>query len=187
MRPFEPILTERLLLRRLAPGDAADLFRYRNHPEVTRFQSLRLDSEAAALAFIQGLPARPGEPDTWFQLALCLRSDGRLIGDVGIHFLDDHGQAGIGYTLDPEHQGQGYAREAVAALLAYLFGELGFHRVTASIDPANTKSLALVRNLGMRQEATFLQNVWNGTYWEDECIYALLRDEWEKRAAKPRI
>ena len=187
MNYFEPILTERLLLRRLAPGDAGPLFRYRNHPEVTRFQSLRLESESAALDFIRGLPVEPGEPDTWFQLALCLRTDGQLIGDVGIHFKDSHGQAGIGYTLDPDHQGQGYAREAVAALLAYLFGKLGLHRVTASIDPENTKSLALVRNLGMRQEATFIQNVWNGTDWEDECVYALLREEWEKRAPKPRL
>lgn len=40
----------------------------------------------------------------------------------------------IGFTIVPEHQGRGYAREAVSLLLRYLFGQLAKHRVTASCN-----------------------------------------------------
>ncbi|WP_195724327.1 GNAT family N-acetyltransferase [Paenibacillus monticola] len=36
----------------------------------------------------------------------CCLKDGKLIGDVGIHFMADDYQAEIGFTLSPEFQGK---------------------------------------------------------------------------------
>jgi GNAT superfamily N-acetyltransferase len=79
---------------------------------------------------------------------------------------DGHGSAGdralapqmheartdeIGFTIAPEHQGRGCAREAVSLLLRYLFGQLGKHRVTASYDPRNPPSVKVPEAVGIRR------------------------------------
>ena len=44
-----------------------------------------------------------------------------MIGDIGIHFLNDGFQTEIGYTICPEYQKNGYALEAVHSVLNYIF------------------------------------------------------------------
>ncbi len=65
--------------------------------------------------------------------------DGQLIGNAGLRLrrLFDFGrpeatfEADLGYELDPEFWGQGFATEAVRGLLEFGFGELDLHRVWA--------------------------------------------------------
>jgi Acetyltransferase (GNAT) domain len=54
-------------------------------------------------------------------------------GDCAAHIrTDDPRQAEIGFTLATEHQGRGYATEAVRRLLDYLLAERDKHRVSAT-------------------------------------------------------
>lgn len=87
-------------------------------------------------------------------------------------------RAEIGFTLAREHQGRGFASEAVALLLNYAFDDLGLHRVVAIADCRNTPSWALLDRIGMRREGHFLENVWFKGEWADEYLYAVLKDEW---------
>ena len=64
-------------------------------------------------------------------------------------------QVEIGYTLSPQYQGKGYGVEAVHSIIDYLFNNLNKHRITASVDPENTKSINLIEKLGMRERSTF--------------------------------
>jgi RimJ/RimL family protein N-acetyltransferase len=67
----------------------------------------------------------------------------------------------------------------VVALLDYLFTVLNKHRVFASVDPRNEASMALLRSVGMRQEAHFRQSLfWKGE-WVDDVVLGLLRSEWK--------
>ena len=84
----------------------------------------------------------------------------------------------IGFTLAKEHQGYGYANEAVGALLGYLFKNLRKHKVIAFTDVRNEKSIRLLENVGMRREGHLLQNYMTKGQWIDEYQYALLRSEW---------
>ena len=90
----------------------------------------------------------------------------------------DGRQAEVGFTLSRDHQGKGYASEAVSRLLDYAFGDLGLHRVFAITDQENDSSFALLERLGMRREGWFVQNAWFKGRWSSEYLYALLRDEW---------
>lgn len=74
------------------------------------------------------------------------------------HQVLGHFQAGvkkegssIAYTVGLEFQRQGYAREALQAILTFLRDELGQQRVRAWIDTRNRASIALVEQLGMRE------------------------------------
>ena len=116
-RDYIRIETERLLIRTLSMEDKEAFYKYRSMPEVYKYQSMRPGSINEVEEFIsKNSDARLNEPDTWMQLAVCLM-EGQMIGDIGIHFIDDKYQIEIGYTLSPEYQGRGYASEAANAII----------------------------------------------------------------------
>ena len=174
------IETSRLRLRVLEPADAPTLYRYRCDERVARYQGWRPRDLADAARFIrENRAGAMGRPGSWLQLAICL-DQGELIGDLGIHFLNPD-QWEIGYSLAPEHQGRGYATEAVSAILDRAFRHFRIHRVTGSVDPANTASIALLRRLGFRQEAHFIQSYRTPDGWADDLVFALLGTKWRAR------
>ena len=181
--------TERLVLSRLEPPDAEAMFAYRSLPEIFRYQNWRPVSVDEILTFIRGLAGdEPLAPGRWFQFGIRLRAEGTLVGDCGVKVgTDDDRQAEMGVTIAPEHQGKGYATEAQWAVLEYLFGRLGKHRVYASADPRNTASIALMKRLGMRQEAHHVESYWMDGAWADDVIYAILEREWRTLSASARI
>jgi RimJ/RimL family protein N-acetyltransferase len=172
--------TARLRLRRFRADDLARFMAYRNDPDVARYQSWESISLAEAQAFIQAeRDAWMGSPGVGVQIAIELRATGELIGDCYFRIEpDDPRQAEIGYTLATHAQGQGLATEAVSAWLTYAFGAFALHRITATVDCQNLRSVALLERLGMRREGHFLQNIWFKGAWGDEYLYAMLREEW---------
>lgn len=178
MGNFNELRTTRLVIRRLHPADAPELCRYRSLPEVARYQSWQTFSldDAEELLAVQASVV-PDTPGTWLQLAIIA---GGVIGDCGLHFLDER-QVELGITLDTAHQRRGYTAEALRALLDYLFGTLGKHRVTATTDAENAAAAALFARLGFRREGHFRQNIWFKGRWGDEYLFALLNEDWRKR------
>lgn len=80
--------------------------------------------------------------------ALERRDDGRLIGRVG--YLHPEGWPGleIGWLLERSAWGQGYAREAAAAALAWGRHELGLRQLISLIRAGNLPSERLALHLG---------------------------------------
>src|SRR5215207_3231896 len=186
---FTRIESERLRIRRFKDSDLATFMAYRNDPEVARYQSWDSLDEQEARTFIREMEsAQAGVPGEWFQFAIESKETQDLIGDCGLR-IDKHEpyRAEIGFTLAREHQGKGFASEAVSRLLDYSFEVLGLHRVVAIADSRNAPSWALLERVGMRREGHFLQNVWFKGGWADEYLFAVLKDEWlRKRALTPR-
>jgi RimJ/RimL family protein N-acetyltransferase len=103
----------------------------------------------------------------------------RLIGEcAALVRADDPRQAEVGFTVAPEHQGHGYATEAVRRLLHYLLVERGKHRVSATCDDRNTRSAAVLERVGMRREGRLLESTWSKGQWTSDLLYAVLRREW---------
>ena len=182
---FTELAGPRVVLRRFHPGDVAEFVAYRSSVQVARFQSWdapypREEGERFIHEIARQHPDTPGE---WFQFAVVLRSTGQLIGDcAAMPHADDARQCDIGFTISTEHQGHGYATEAVRLLLNYLFCERGKHRITAFCDPRNAASVALLERLGMRREGHLRESTWAKGEWTDDLVYALLPDEWRSRS-----
>jgi ribosomal-protein-alanine N-acetyltransferase len=70
-------------------------------------------------------------------------------------------EIGLFWALFPEHQGRGYATEAAAAMVAYAFDELRLRRIVATTEHHNTRSVNVMRRLGMRLE----RNPQNEPHW----------------------
>jgi RimJ/RimL family protein N-acetyltransferase len=145
------IVTARLRLDGLREEDAEALFGYRGDPAVSRYQGWKPASVADAARFIDAQrAAAPNMPGTWWQRAIRLRESGALIGDLGLHFLDD-ATVELGISLSPAHQRRGYAREAVEVMLDFVFGGLRKQRVIARVDPRNFMCMRLLEGLGMHR------------------------------------
>jgi RimJ/RimL family protein N-acetyltransferase len=176
---FDHIETDRLLIRTLEMKDKNAFFQYRSMPEIYQYQGWRPKDIDEIEEFInKNISAFPNTRNTWMQLAVCLK-EGQLIGDIGIHFIEDDYQVEIGYTLSPEYQGNGYAVEAVKTVINYAFTELKKHRITASVDPNNLKSIKLLEKIGFRKEAHFIKSFRMNNQWYDDCVYAILAEEWK--------
>jgi RimJ/RimL family protein N-acetyltransferase len=178
-----PLISPRLLLRRLQSGDAAALCGYRSLPEVARFQEWDSFGPEDAVRLIEGQrDSEPGVPGDWFQLAIVERTTANMVGDCGLHCRqDDPRQMEVGITLAPNQQRRGYATEALDRLLVFVFDVLGKHRVSAVTDAENLAAAALFKRLGFRQEAHFVEHRWFKGHWDSEFVFGLLRREWELR------
>jgi aminoglycoside 6'-N-acetyltransferase len=175
--------TKRLILRSFRDSDLNAFSAYRSDPAVAKYQGWDAPySLEAAAAFIQEMKERqPGTTGEWYQIAVELRDGGALIGDCAFHILARDGQqAEIGFTFAAPHQKKGYATEAVARLLEYLFGDLSMRRVSATCDAENLASARLLERIGMRREAHLIENIWFKGAWGSEYTYALLKKEWEQ-------
>jgi|1185.fasta_scaffold27677_2 RimJ/RimL family protein N-acetyltransferase len=147
---FEPILTERLRMRRSVPEDAEAISAYRSVPDVGRYQGWdRTDAPFLRHEFEAMAVRDPGDRG-WVQLTLEERETGELIGDVGMSPADgEPGVLKIGYTVSPTHQGKGIATEAVRALVTYAFERLGADVVRIYADADNTASIRVAEKAGL--------------------------------------
>lgn len=173
----------RLHLRPARPTDAAAMAGYRSLPEVARYQSWsRFDEDDARTMLERQVGLVPDTPDSWFQLVIEDRETAVVIGDLALHFAaDDHQQVELGINLAPSRQGGGLAGEALERVLAYLFDDLGKHRVTAVTDADNGAAARLFLRAGFRREGHFIENVWFKGAYGSEFLFALLAREWRDR------
>lgn len=171
-----PLETARVLLRRLAPGDAAALHSVVGDPEVMRYWLPGPDrgvaQTAARIAAIEEHWSRHGFGD-W---AVESRPDGRLIGFAGLHFIADMDEVNVGYALARDCWGQGLGGNVCRLLLDHGFGELGLPLIVAVIDPRNTASIRMAEGCGL---ALWKRFVWSG---RERLAYAITRPEWESSA-----
>ena len=178
--PQLPIETDRLLLRAFTPDDADRYFSYRSLPETVRYlyrdpkthdQAVESVAKSARLEF-----AKDGDI-----LALAIQPKGatELAGEVILKLASTAAeQAEVGYSLHPDAVGNGYVTEAARAMPALGFGHYGFHRIFARIDEENTASAAVVRRLGMRQEARLVESDRFDGRWGTELVFGVLAAEW---------
>lgn len=168
------LTTPRLSLRPLTPADLPAVLAYRNDPQVARYQGWALPAtlEAAAALVADAPLGTPG----WVQRGVW--AGARLAGDVALNTDCWRQQAELGVTLAAWAQGQGYAAEALRAVMAHAFDDLGLHRLQASADPRNGAVARLLTRLGFRHEGTSLRSCWHRDEWADDARYGLLRSEW---------
>jgi len=160
--------TARLVLRRAAPGDLADLHRVWSNPAAMRYWSVpEHETLAQSEAYLRlMIEAGPDSDD------FVIERDGRVIGKAGAWAVPE-----IGFLLHPDHWGQGLAREALEAVIPWLFARHAVPALTAEADPRNAASLRLLGRLGFvethRAERTLL---WRDE-WCDSVYLALPRTD----------
>ena len=180
------LTTERLILRDFVEDDWQAVLAYQKNPLYLRYYAWTDRSPDEAREFVaMFLAHQQAIPRIKFQLACTLKATGQLIGNCGIR-LESAGarQADIGYELDPNYWGQGYATEAARAVVEYGFSQLRVHRVWASCVADNLGSAHVLEKLGMHQEGRLRDNEYFKGRWWDTLVYAILDHEWHAQAVK---
>jgi RimJ/RimL family protein N-acetyltransferase len=182
-----PVRTGRLLLRRATRDDLEATWAFRRLPEVTEWLS-------AGTVTYDGYRERYLDGRRLAD-SLLVELEGRVIGDLMLKVEDGWAQEEVadqargvqgelGWTFDPAFGGQGYATEAVRALIGLAFGPLGLRRLHADCFFDNVPSWRLMERVGMRRELHAVRDSLHRTKgWVDGLTYALLAQEWEASGA----
>ena len=187
LRPAYPVRTERLLLRPLTADDADALLAFRSLPEVCRYVPFEPMTREVINGRIASMWARAELTDEGQALTLGVEvaETGELVGDVVLFWHSRlHMDGELGYMVNPDFGGLGYATEAANAMLGLGFDGLGLHRIVARIDERNESSARLARRLGMRQEARLVHNEFFKGEWSTELDFAMLAEEWYRLARR---
>ena len=86
----------------------------------------------------------------WLVRLAVLRATQEIVGYVNFHAPpDEDGMVEIGYTVLPEHEGNGYATEAAAILWSYAAAHPDVRTLRATVAPDNAVSRHIVEAAGL--------------------------------------
>jgi len=149
------LYTQRLILRPWKESDAEDLYCYAKDPDIgyPAGWPAHTDVENSREIIRNVLSS----PDTF---AVCLKSDGRPVGSVGLKtgdatdMTDREDECELGYWIGKPFWGQGLIPEASAALINYAFGTLNMDTVWCGYYDGNVKSRRVQEKLGFEYHHT---------------------------------
>lgn len=171
------IETERLILHPTHEEDADFIYRLLNTDKWKRYIGDRnIQSVEDARSYIVSRMHPQLKALGFANNTIIRKVDEVKIGTCGLYNRDGIEGLDIGYALLPEHEGCGFGREAVSAVLQFGFQVLNVNEINAYILPTNTSSINLVQHLnfklvGIRRLAE-----------DDEDLnyYSLRQEEWHK-------
>jgi [ribosomal protein S5]-alanine N-acetyltransferase len=168
--------TERLVMRELSLEDGPALQAYKNRPEYLRGQAVEPEEHADGTTQVQRYYEHRG-PDSARRIFVYVahhRTQGTIIGDVGLSRFFHPAQASLGFGISSEYWGQGYATEMSRRLVEYGFDALNLYRISADVAVENTPSRRVLEKIGFVHEGTARDCIWAQGHWWTEAKYALL-------------
>lgn len=171
------IETERLFIRYFEESDCGDLFEYLSKEDVVRYEPYNTYTYEEAVLEAK----RRAEDKNFYAIEL---KTGKVIGNLYLA-KGDFDTWEIGYVLNSDFWGNGYASESATALISYAFKNWGMRRIIAMCNPLNEPSWKLLERLTFRCEGKLIKNIYfftddNGNpIWQDTYEYGLLKEEWK--------
>lgn len=147
---FGFIQTKRLRIRPLEERDIYPLFEYRHLDEIKRYQSWDDYSIEKATELVRRNKMHPFTG--YFDCGnFAVEYHGEMIGDLFIGVNVNNPQSvSIGYTFHPAYHHMGFAREAVSAMIDYLFMYFKKNEIDAYVMEGNVASMRLLISLGFQ-------------------------------------
>ena len=164
-----PFDTARLRLRRWARDDLADVRALLGDPDVMRFSDAGALDCAACKDWLRRALRDDPKVCTW---AVLEKRSAPVIGYLRLSRASPSAgptEIELGLRFLPRVWGRGYAVEVAQAVLSPVTGFEGCTRVIACVDPNNTRSVAVLRKLGMRH----LRDVMLPGYDHPDHVYGL--------------
>ena len=176
-RGTQTLHTARLTLRRFTAADAGAMFRnWAGDDEVTRYLTWPTHGSVDISAMIIADWEKNYARDDFYQWAI--EFEGEVIGSISVVSQNDSVEKmEIGYCMGKAWWHRGIMSESLAAVIGYLFDEVGVQRIESRHDPRNPHSGGVMRKCGMKFEGTHRRADRNNQGICDASTYAILRDE----------
>ena len=143
-----------ILLRKLRPDDLDAFLAYRSDAQVARYQNWEKMSRDRALGFLIHAESDPVfTPGAWSQIAIANPAD-TLLGDMGLKLSENRTEVELGITLARAHWGKGLAKTAMRLCIDLVWSDTPAQAIRCWGDQRNTRSVALMRSLGMTHLGT---------------------------------
>ncbi|MCX0380475.1 GNAT family N-acetyltransferase [Clostridium perfringens] len=173
--------TERLALRNLTPENTEEMLDYyiRNEEHLRQYEPTR-DSgfytyegqkEILTESFRQFIDGT--------SIDLGIFKDEKLIGKIKLSNIV-YGilrNAFVGYSIDKEHQGKGYMKEALNTVCSYAFEEMGLHRLEASTLMDNSRSQGVLKACGFNELGISEKYLYINGEWRNHKIFYKVNDD----------
>lgn len=178
------VTTERLTLRVFRGTDYDDLYEFLSQLREDEFEGY------PGITYENGrehLSYRVGNSEFW---AIELQDTGKVIGNIYLGNRDFDSKE-VGYIVNRDFRRQGYAAEALRAVISYAFLH-GTHRIYAECDPRNECSWRLLEKVGLIREAHYKKNIYfhrdkeGNPVWKDTYVYSRLNEMTEEREGSTR-
>lgn len=106
---------------------------------------------------------------------LAIEADGKLIGSIGIHPLNDiYAQnAELGYWIAEPYWGKGITTKAIEKIVEYTFENFKITRIFAKPFGRNMASRRVLEKAGFVFEAEFKNTILKNGVLEDELVYGI--------------
>lgn len=140
------IETNRLILRNVAAKDADIMYDYRNNEICARYQRGQTKDYDGIVALVERRKNDLMSVDAPFMVAVALKETDEMVGEIVV--MPQDGTISLGYTFSYRHHRNGYAFEALTALIHLLHERYPEWDFISFTDPENEPSMALLKKLG---------------------------------------
>ncbi|MFD1737975.1 GNAT family N-acetyltransferase [Bacillus salitolerans] len=181
---------ERVQLRFLERNDAEEFLELllKNKDYWGRYEPLRDEAyytlEKRAIEIEENYKdASNGRGYSW---GIFIDKGNTLIGDISLYGVKPtpFSSGSVGYSIDYDQAGNGYATEALRLVLAFAFDYAQLHRVQAGAALDNEGSIRVLEKVGFIQEGISRKNLKINGEWKDHYQYAIIDEDWQLQKEK---
>lgn len=177
------IETNRLCLRSFELKDIQVAFRnWTSDEKVTEFLRWSTHTDISITEMVIKEWIEESKKLDFYHWAIVLKDIDEPIGTIGVIAKNESlNILHIGYCIGSKWWNQGITSEAFAAIIPYLFEEVGANRIESQHDPNNPHSGNVMKKCGLVYEGTLRQADFSNKGIVDACMYSLLKEEWKKQ------
>jgi ribosomal-protein-alanine N-acetyltransferase len=113
-------------------------------------------------------------------LSFALVADDRIVGITNFSSISGSPfhACFIGFSIDSDLEGKGYARHMLLEAISRTFVEHKLNRIMANYIPRNVRSARLLHSIGFEMEGFAREYLEINGVWEDHFLTSLLEKKW---------
>ncbi len=180
MKSYLPVIyTDRLILREVDQCDAYDMYEYAHLPFVGPSAGWEPHTNINHTREIINLFQQKKNYGQLGVYSIVLKENSKMIGTCELHTYTPNFKAELGYTINPNYWGNGYALEASKAMLDWGFNKLNLKRIECLAFIDNKQSSKVCEKLGLTYEGIRKKayQLYDGSIGDLRC-YAITDDEY---------
>lgn len=173
---FPVIETERLKLRLMTCKDSEDVFSTFSSEDVMKYYGMYCMKDISEAEMLIEKFKESFETSIAIRWGIELKEKNKIIGSCGYHnWSKRHFKAEIGYELNKEFWKNGYANEAISAIVEYGFKEMNLVRIEALVYPENSLSENMLKKMNFVYEGCLRKCAYFRDKHEDLNMFSLLK------------
>jgi len=169
------ITAERLILRPYALSDAQRVYELCNNYNIYK-STFTLPYPYPIESALAWIPTHEEnfKKDKVYDFAITDKATGELYGAIGLSNNQAHKNGEIAYWIGEEYWDNGYATEAVKAVIDFAFTEKGYHKVWGRFFATNPSSGKVMEKVGMIREGMLAEHIIKDGKFQDMIYYGIV-------------